>query len=255
MRPETALPGELSREIRGLQSVGAITGAGVSKESGIPTYRGKGGLYDDPEKGDQTVDALTATTLAVDPDRTWRVIAELARQSLTAKPNAAHHALVKIEKNVTRFILLTQNVDGLHQLAGTRNIIDIHGNTFDTVCLGCDTRGHLDRSTLTSITRTPVCNSCGGHLRPDVVLFGEILPRDKVEQMRNFYINPPDLLVIAGTSALFPYILEPIFIARAAGKITVEINPEPTKLSDQVDYSLRGPAGVYLPALAEALLK
>jgi NAD-dependent deacetylase len=200
------------------------------------------------------MEALTARSLSVDPDTTWRVVAELARRSAGAVPNPAHHALVKIEQSVERFILLTQNVDGLHQLAGTRNIIDIHGNVFDTICLGCGTHGQLERATLIAIKETPMCRDCGGLLRPGVVLFEELLPMDKVESMRrNFYTYPPDLLVIAGTSALFAYTVEPVFVAQAAGKITVEINPEPTRITDQVDYSLQGPAGAFLPALADAI--
>src|SRR5438034_11085244 len=98
------LPRELARALATVRSVGAITGAGLSAESGIPTYRGKGGIYDDPDEGDRTVEALSGSTLRTDPDRTWRVIAELARRSRGAEPNAGHRALVEIETRVERFV-------------------------------------------------------------------------------------------------------------------------------------------------------
>ena len=165
------LPPALQHRLRGVRSIGVITGAGVSRESGIRTYRGQGGIYDDPEEGDRTVEALSGPTLASDPDRTWRVVAELARQAARAEPNAAHHALVDIERRVERFVLLTQNVDGLHQLAGSRNVIDIHGDIFSTRCMTCRRLDRLDRDALQQIDRTPRCSACRGPLRPNVVLF------------------------------------------------------------------------------------
>ena len=121
MAADQALPEKLRLALEKVRSVGAITGAGVSAESGIPTYRGKGGIYDDPSEGDRTVEALSGRTMAADPDRTWRTIGELISKSSRARPTAAHRALVDIEEKVERFVLLTQNVDGLHQLAGSRN--------------------------------------------------------------------------------------------------------------------------------------
>jgi NAD-dependent deacetylase len=228
-----------------------ITGAGISTESGIRPYRGKGGLYDDPEAGDRTVEALSWPTLLRDPDRTWRVVAELVRQAAGARPNPAHSALVSIERRVERFVLLTQNVDGLHQAAGSKNVIDIHGNVFDTLCMKCGSRGRLDTTMLRGLEGAPSCAACAGTLRPDVVLFGEMLPPEKVERMRHeLLLQTPDVVLVVGTSALFPYIAEPALVAREAGKLTVEINPEPTVLSDAVEFSLRGKASAYLPAIA-----
>lgn len=246
------LPDALQARLKGVHSVGAITGAGVSAESGIPTYRGEGGVYDDPEQGDRTVDALSGPTLQSDPDRTWRAIAELARHAHGAQPNAGHHALVRIERALDRFVLLTQNVDGLHQQAGARNVIDIHGTVSDVLCMGCGVRGSLHE--LHRLSAAPSCDSCGGVLRPDVVLFGEMLPQAKVQRMlRAFYEEIPDAVIIAGTSALFPYIAEPVQVARQAGRLTVEVNPEPTLVTDVAEFSLRGTAGAVLPAIAEAL--
>jgi NAD-dependent deacetylase len=251
---ESPLPDDLREALRAVRSVGAITGAGVSAESGIQTYRGSGGLYDDEEEGDRTVEALSGPTLRRDPARTWRVVAALARRSLAARPNPAHEALVAIERHVERFVLLTQNVDGLHRLAGSRNVIDIHGDVLDTRCLACGGRGRLTAQDLARLDDVPACPSCGGGLRPDAVLFGEMLPPEKVYRLRQaFYDDPPDLVVVAGTTAVFPYIADPVVHAARRGRVTVEVNPERTMLSDVVGFWLRGPAGAWMPRLAAAL--
>jgi NAD-dependent deacetylase len=246
------LPAALVERLADVRSVGVITGAGVSAESGIATYRGKGGLYDDPEQGERTVAALTGEALRSDPDRTWRVLADLARASRGAVPNAAHHALVEIEAKVERFVLLTQNVDGLHQLAGSRNVIDIHGNVRNTRCLECGARKVLE--TLEGLDGAPRCANCGGVLRPDVVLFGEMLPPAKVARMHAELASaPPDLLIAAGTTALFPYIAEPVVAAALMGTLTIEVNPESTLLTDEVTFSLRARAAEALPLLAASI--
>ncbi len=254
------LPVELRRRLASVTSVGAITGAGISAESGIPTYRGEGGVYDDPEEGARTVDALSGPALRRDPDRTWRAIAALARPAAGARPNAAHRALVEIERGVERFVLLTQNVDGLHQQAGSSNVIDIHGSLSVLYCVRCGERQQLPGpGGLAALTAAPRCSSkagCGGVLRPDVVLFGEMLPEDKVDRLRRaFYDDAPDLVLVVGTSALFPYIAEPVVVARMAGRLTVEVNPEPTAVTEVAEFSLRAPAGAVLPEIARALLK
>jgi NAD-dependent deacetylase len=254
MMQQLSLPEELTERLATVRSVGVITGAGVSAESGIQTYRGKGGIYDDPVEGERTVEAVSGPTLRVDPDRTWRAISRMVRMAGAAKPNRGHYSLAAIEAKVERFVLLTQNVDGLHQLAGSRNIIDIHGNIFETKCMSCRESGRLERYAVVQFDRAPRCSSCNGIIRPDVVLFEEMLPVEKVDRIRlEFAHRIPDLVMAVGTTALFPYITQPVLIAGQAGKLTVEINPESTMLSDYVDYSLRGPAGSYLPLIEDAL--
>jgi len=250
----TKLPQDLVDQLRRVRSVGVITGAGISAESGIPTYRGQGGIYEDPDEGERTVEALSAPMLQVDPDRTWRAVAALARAAGRAMPNDGHLALARIERTVDRFALLTQNVDGLHRAAGSRNVIDIHGSVFATRCMTCAADGHLDPSLLADLDAAPRCDACGGILRPGAVLFGEMLPPDRLARLAaEFHDHVPDLVLVAGTSAMFHYIAAPIRRARATGKLTVEVNPERTVLSDTVRYFLQGPAGVYLPLIAEAL--
>lgn len=246
------LPEDLIKALARVRSVGTITGAGISAESGVPTYRGKGGLYDDPEEGDRTIEALSAPTLARDPDRTWRVISALAQRCLEAKPNAGHYALAEIEAKVERFCLLTQNVDGLHGRAGSKNIIDIHGDRLATACMDCGVEGRLTDPGM--IRGTPRCPVCNGRLRPGVVLFGEMLPVEKVARIeREFYAHVPDCVMIVGTTAQFPYIVMPVLAAAQAGKLTIEINPEETDISPAVDFTLRGKAGEFLPAIAAAI--
>jgi NAD-dependent deacetylase len=249
-----SLPEALIGRLRGVRTVGAITGAGMSAESGIQTYRGKGGLYDDPEEGERTVEAVTGSTLISDPDRTWRTISRMFRQAGAARPNKGHYALAAMEKKVERFVLLTQNVDGLHRMAGNENIIDIHGDIFDTRCMACGREERLERGDMEHVDRAPRCERCNGIIRPDVVLFEEMLPMEKVARIQmEFAQTPPELVLAIGTTALFPYITEPVVIARQIGRLTVEINPEPTMLSNHVDFCLRGPAGGYLPLIEQEL--
>lgn len=246
------LPKALAEALRAVRSAGVITGAGISAESGVPTYRGKGGVYDDPEEGGRTIEALTGSSFAQDPDRSWLHISRIARASGGAKPNTGHLALVEMERKLTRFVLLTQNVDGLHRRAGSRNLIEIHGNTFETVCTACGREGTLAPPDLPD--HAPRCESCGGVVRPDVVLFGEMLDPGKIEALyRQFVFDMPDMVVSVGTSALFPYIVEPVATAARAGKLTIEVNPERTELSDFVDFHLAVPAGTALPVLVQGL--
>ena len=245
------LPQALAETLHAARSVGVITGAGVSAESGIRTYRGEGGIYDDPEEGDRTVEALSGDTLRSDPDRSWRVVAELARQAGAARPNPAHHALAEMERCLERFVLLTQNVDGLHHAAGSRNIIDIHGTIHRTSCMSCGAPGEVRPGDLATLDAAPRCDACGGVLRPDAVFFGEMLPVDRLARLRaEFLVSVPDVVIAVGTSAMFPYILEPVYVAGRAGKVTVEVNVERTFLSDEVDYFLQGKAGEVLPLIA-----
>jgi NAD-dependent deacetylase len=244
------LPPRLRERLARVRSVGVITGAGVSAESGIQTYRGRGGIYDDPDEGERTIEALSGHTLRSDPDRTWRAIAKIARMARSAAPNPAHHAIARMERIAARFVLLTQNVDGLHQLAGSRNVIDIHGTVSETLCMSCGDRAHLDA--LADLDAAPRCAVCGGVRRPDAVLFGELLPEEKIRRIeRELGREPPDLVIVAGTTALFDYIAAPALAAKRAGRLTVEVNPEPTPLG--LDFPLRARAGEALPLIASEL--
>ena len=248
------LPAALEGRLSSVRRIGVITGAGISAESGIQTYRGVGGLYDDPERGDRTVAALSAEMLERNPDRTWQVLSELARMAADALPNAAHRALVAMEQAATAFTLMTQNVDGLHAAAGTSNLIEIHGNIRDARCTRCPYALRFEREALLDMAGAPACPVCRAPMRPGAVLFGELLPEAEVASMyQAFHREPPELVLWIGTSALFPYVLSPLDTARRQGHLTVEVNPEETELSSRVDFSLLGRAGEVVPALAHAL--
>ncbi len=227
------LPSSLVDALQRARSIGAITGAGISKESGIATYRGKGGLYDDPEEGDRTVEALSGETLLSDPDRTWRAVAALARMSQDARPNAAHLALAEIEQQVESFTLLTQNVDGLHAAAGSRNIIEIHGSIRATRCMDCGAEDTIAPESLAALESAPRCDRCPGILRPGAVLFGEMLPSGPLARLRAAFLDEiPDVVLLVGSTAVFPYIQQPILVARRAGQLTVEVNPRTRQISE-----------------------
>lgn len=237
-----------------VRSVGVISGAGVSKASGLRTYRGQGGVYDDPVEGDRTVEALSAPTLRRDPERTWETVLRLARKAHGAGPGPAHLALAALEDEVDDFVLLTQNVDGLHARAGSRNVIEIHGNVFRTRCEGCGRVDRLPEAALADRAPRPPCAECGDAVRPDVVLFGEALPFAELKRLHDtLRVRSPDLVVLVGTSALFPYIVEPAVLATRRGRLTLEVNPEETDATPAVRHVVRAPAEVALPALVDAL--
>ncbi len=209
-------------------SVLFITGAGVSAESGIPTYRGVAGLYNepDPELGLPIEELLSAAMWQARPELTWRYLRQIGELTTGAQPNLAHRVIAALQQRLTRAWVLTQNVDGLHQRAGSDKLIAIHGNAADIVCGDCDWA-----RTVASYDEVPgpvpTCPRCGGDLRPAVVLFDEQLPdgpvalyRREVEQ-RGF-----DVVISVGTSHVFPYINQPVLSAFYRGKTTVLVNPE-----------------------------
>ena len=246
------IPEKLRDRLQSVNSVGVITGAGVSVESGIQPYRGAGGIYDDPEEGDRTVRAMTGSTLMRDPDLTWRTMAKIRR--FDVKPNLGHEAIARMERAVPQFSLLTQNVDGLHCMAGSVKLIEIHGNARYARCMQCDERVSLDVDRFHLISTAPVCDGCGGIMRPDVVLFGEQLPAESLTRMlEGFHYQSPDLLIAAGTSGGFDYIVDPMRHGRSRGVITVEVNPEETAVSAHCEFCLRGLASTWLNEIADVL--
>ncbi|MGA2714119.1 MAG: NAD-dependent deacylase [Bryobacteraceae bacterium] len=216
--------------------IAVLTGAGVSAESGIPTFRSNGGYW----RKYRFEDLATPEGFARDPKFVWTWYEERRRAIAAARPNAGHFALVEMEKRVAAFTLITQNVDGLHDLAGSKNVIKLHGDIWTVKCLKCG-KERVERAELTDLP--PHC-ACGGMLRPGVVWFGESLPEGALERA-TAAVCAADLLIVAGTSAqVYP----------AAGLIplaatVIEINPEETAFSDEVTYSLRGTSAEILPQL------
>lgn len=215
-----------------------ITGAGISADSGLPTYRGIGGLYDVDltEEGMPIEVLLSGEMMRARPRLTWKYLAEIGRAAFGARANRGHEVIAEMEAHFDRVWTLTQNVDGLHRQAGSRNVIDVHGDMHDLYCAACGFRQSVDEFSEQAIP--PRCPECEAILRPDVVLFGEMLPPDKVERLFHELTAGFDLVFTIGTTAVFPYIAEPVRAAAGAGVPTVEINPGTSEVSHLVDVKL-----------------
>ena len=248
--PAHSLPPGLVETIRNVRSVGVITGAGMSAESGVQTYRGKGGIYDDPIEGDRTVEALSAATLRADPDRSWRTIARLAEQACDARPNPGHVALVAIEQAVESFVLLTQNVDGLHRAAGNENVIEIHGTVREVVCLKCSYRAPMAEVLvrLKAGERDPDCRSCGGILKSATISFGQSLVPEDLACAEQAVRQCDVLLAIGSSLSVYP-VAGLVPLAQDCGAKIVIINATPTDMDPIADVVLLGNISDVLPAL------
>jgi NAD-dependent protein deacetylase/lipoamidase len=224
--------------------IAVLTGAGVSAESGIPTFRGLGGLW----RGRDPMRLATPQAFAADPALVWEFYNWRRDLVARAEPNAAHLTLVELAERTPHFALITQNVDRLHQRAGSRDVIELHGNLFDVRCTGCGTT--LDRAGV-ALPSPPRCDDCGALLRPGVVWFGEPLPPDAWRAAESA-VRAADLLLVIGTSAVVYPAAGLIGSARRAGLAIIEINLEPTPVSDAIDLGLYGPAGIILPQIVPA---
>jgi NAD-dependent deacetylase len=232
-------------------SVCVLTGAGISRESGVPTFRGEDGLW----RKYRAEDLATPEAFARDPMLVWEWYGWRRELISRAEPNAAHVALVEIEARLAartsgHFTLITQNVDGLHELAGSRNVVRLHGSIWHLRCSRCgEGSGHEDRRVPLD-PFPPRCEraGCNALLRPAVVWFGESLPAAEW-QWATLAAAHSDLFLVVGTSALvYPAASLP-WAAKQAGARLVEINPDPTPLSDLADCVLRGPAAEVLGSL------
>ncbi len=239
------IPSALARALASAKRVAVLTGAGVSAESGVPTFRdAQTGLWArfDPRE------LATPAAFERNPKLVWDWYASRRERASRVAPNPGHHALFEIERRAPDFLLITQNVDGLHQRAGSRRIVELHGNIGRVKCSREGTR--VERWDASS-GEVPHCPSCGALLRPDVVWFEEMLPQEALAAAEEA-ARRCDLMLVAGTSAeVYPAAALPA-LARAAGALVVEINPDSTPLTHRVDYALRAPSGIALPALVAA---
>ena len=221
--------------------IGALTGAGVSAESGIPTFRGAGGLW----RQRKAEELATPGGFARDPKLVWEWYDWRRGLIADAEPNAGHRALVELEARKIQFTLITQNVDGLHDRAGSRNILKLHGDIWTVRCTACGAERLERRAPLPNIP--PRC-SCGAMERPGVVWFGEGLP-DKVWTAAQRAAAAAEVFLVVGTSAVVYPAAGLAHLAKSAGAAVVEINVAETPITGWVDYSLRGPAAEIIPLL------
>jgi NAD-dependent deacetylase len=239
----------VARLLAASRSILFITGAGISADSGLPTFRGLSGGHalGTGEDGMPIERALAGDVMADYPEVTWKYLWRMERACRLARHNRAHEVIAQMERHFERVWTLTQNVDGLHRLAGARNVIDLHGDLRQLRCMCCRYRQTVPD--YSGLTLPPRCPQCGAVLRPDIVLFGETLPLEKLLPLFLELDRGFDLVFSIGTSSVFPYVAEPVRVAALQGRPTVEINPSDTEVSDLVDIRLRMRAAPALDAV------
>ena len=245
----------LASELRQAKRVLFITGAGISADSGLPTYRGVGGLYntEQTEEGYPIEQCLSASMFRVRPDITWKYMRLIGEAVVQCQPNPAHRIIAKWEKEFAerggKVVIFTQNIDGYHRLAGSENVLEIHGSLNEFFCTKCTWNISLDlqanvpsslEERLKELVSDPVptCPQCEAVIRPRIVMFEEMLPRPVLMQFQEEFDNGNgfDIVFSIGTSAMFPYITGPVYEAIRCDKTTVEINPVAGELSHRVSY-------------------
>ena len=226
------------------RSVAVLTGAGISAESGVPTFRGGGDSEVWTWRGRPVTELSSAELLATDPKLVWEWF-DHRRGILTGlEPNPGHRALADWERRFSDFTLITQNIDDLHRAAGNMHVLELHGNIWRARCLACSSTFEARECPLK--ISPPTCLACEGPSRPDVVLFGELLPEGVFERAEESS-RRADLFFVIGTSAVvYPAASLPV-AAKQSGARLIEVNPEPTDISFMCDVTLLGKAGDILP--------
>lgn len=237
--------GWLKRHQQRFQRIVALTGAGISAESGVPTFRGPDGWW----RGMDPTQFFTPEALSTNPRLTWQMYDELRVRIARAQPNAGHQALAELAQT-RQVTVVTQNIDGLHQRAQSSGVLELHGSLWHLRCAGC---GYQEENVATPLPSVPpLCPRCARVLRPDIVLFSEALPIE-VYATALAAVKTCDLLLVIGTSGVvYPAAGLPA-IAHEHGAVVVEVNPQETTLSAQMDYSLRGAAAFMLSRVVEVL--
>lgn len=224
------------------RSIFVLTGSGISSESGLPTFRGINGLW----RTHRVEELASPEGFHRDPRLVWTWYNERRAAHDRAQPNAGHYALAALERSCADFTLATQNVDSLHLRAGSQRLLELHGSLREARCTGCSSRRPFDAS---GLPLDEIAHACGGYWRPDIVWFGEALPPDAWAQARAAAERADVILVIGTSAVVYPAAaLATNFNQRA---FVVEVNPEPTAISDRVNCTVRAGAAVALPELAK----
>lgn len=240
------IPHTLFERLSKANSVVVLTGAGVSAESGVKTFRDPDGLWAEFNP----MELASIDGFMSNPQRVWSWYQYRVEIVKKVKPNPGHYAIAEMEKLFDHFVLITQNVDRLHQRAGSTNPIELHGNIIENHCFNC--KKPFYGETALPDGEIPKCEHCGGLIRPSVVWFGEMLPYEALVKAEDESANC-DVFFSVGTSAeVYPSANLP-FLAKRNGATIIEVNPNITKLSDYVDYRISAPSGEALPILSEKL--
>ena len=230
--------------IADMPNITVLTGAGISAESGIPTFRGEDGLW----KNFRPEDIATPQAFLNDPRLVWDWYEWRRKIIREAKPNAGHFALVELQKQLSNFTLITQNIDGLHQIAGSTSIIELHGNLWQVRCTKC---GFTEQNYEVPLRELPPnCRQCKSIARPNVVWFGEIIPMSIIDKCL-IAIESCQIMLIIGTSGVVEPAASMGLIAKQTGKTVIEINLDVTPSSGMYDISIRGKSGEILPLICQ----
>ena len=233
---------ELLERLRSARSVLVLTGSGISAESGLPTFRGVNGLW----RTHRVEELASPQGFAHDPQLVWTWYNERNAVHRRAQPNAGHYALALLEERYPDFTLATQNVDSLHLRAGSRNVLELHGALRTARCTGCEERLPIDSR---GLALDSIEHACGGRMRPDIVWFGESLPRETWERACAA-ADRAEVILVVGTSAV---VYPAAALATRGNAFVTEVNPQETAISDRVDCVVRGTAAQALPGLVNAL--
>ncbi len=235
---------ELVAALRTASSVFVLTGSGISAESGLPTFRGVGGLW----RTHRVEELASPEGFAADPVLVWTWYNERKAAHRSAQPNAGHAALATLEERISDFTLATQNVDSLHLRAGSRNVLELHGSLRETRCTRCEARRTLPDD---GLPLGEIEHGCGGRFRPDIVWFGEPLPQAAWRAAEGAAARADAILVVGTSAVVYPAAALATHYNRRA--FVAEINPEATAISDRVNCALRGTAAELLPRLVGRL--
>lgn len=232
----------LISKLRTAESVAVFTGAGISAESGVPTFRGNDGIW----KKFKPEELANLDSFMRNPELVWEWYKQRKVIIASIQPNAGHVALAEMEQRFREFSVITQNIDNLHRRAGSKTVYELHGNIERNYCLGCGKQ--FPDAEVMAGANVPRCHSCGGLIRPDVVWFGELLPTDQWDKSDEAARHSEIFLSIGTSGVVYPAASLPM-IARRAGAYVVEINLERTDLSDAADEVILGRSGEILPQL------